>query len=116
MRFVLVLMFAACGGKAAVENGDCSDAVAHAQGVSEKAMPNGVDPKMADRMKAMMAAATKAMTDACTTDKWSPDVLTCLKAASTNGDLVKCQQLLTPEQSAALTKAVTEATSAIKRK
>jgi small lipoprotein (TIGR04454 family) len=115
MRFVLVLVLAGCGSKA-VENGDCSDAVAHAQSVSEKAMPNGLDPKMADRMKATMAAATKAMTDACTADKWSPDALACLKAASTNEDLAKCQKLLTPEQSANVTKAVNQAASAIKPK
>src|SRR5262249_39048870 len=38
----------------------------------------------------------------------------CLKSASTADDLIKCQKLLTPEQSAAVTKAVTAATSSIK--
>jgi hypothetical protein len=82
MRFAFVLVFlAACGTKSGGGGGDCADAVSHAQSISEKGMPSGIDPKMAERMKATMVAATKAMTDACTTDSWSPDVVACLKGA-----------------------------------
>jgi len=114
MRIVLLLLLAACGSKASVDNGSCSEAVANAQAVSEKAMPTGLDPKMADRMHAMMEAATKVMTEACTNDKWAPDVLTCLKSATTSQDLTNCQKMLTPEQSAAVTKAIKQAASGVK--
>ncbi len=116
MRLVLFLILAACGSKASVEPTDCTDAVAHAQAVSEKSMQPGMNPKMVDRMKAMMAAATTAMTETCQADKWSPEVLACLKAANTPPDLASCEKLMTPEQAAHVTKAVTQATSAIKPK
>src|SRR5262245_44988992 len=109
---VVVLIFAACGGKTG--SGDCADAVGHSQSISESKIPPGQDPKMTERTKAMIAAASKAMIESCTSDKWSVEVIGCLKSASTQDDLVKCQKLLTPEQSAAVTKAVTAALSLIK--
>lgn len=114
MRLWFALIVAACGSKASVEPAACTDAVAHAQAVSEKSMQSGLNPKLADRMTAMMAAATAAMTRTCQADKWSPEVLACLEAAKTSPDLASCEKLLTQEQSARLTKAVTQATSAIK--
>jgi hypothetical protein len=111
MRFVLLLL-AACGSKAS--DRECTDAVAHAQSISAKAMPTSADRKMAARITEMMDAVTKVMTNACVADKWSPEVLTCLAGAATSDDLMRCQKLLTPEQSANITKSVTRATSALK--
>jgi len=113
-QLALLVILAACGSKGGASSGDCADGVGHARAISESKMPAGADPKMLDRMKEMMAAASKAMIETCTNDKWSAEVIACLKTATTDDDLVKCQKMLTPEQQTAVQKAVSAATSSIK--
>src|SRR5258707_14752544 len=105
---ILVLALIGCGAKKDSGAGACSDAIA-----------KGVDAMMAagaKRMEAMGAAAADmkakmdeaavklkgVITNRCTEDKWSSEVIDCYGKATSRDELKTCRAKLPPEQSAKL--------------
>jgi len=108
-------LFAGCkkGGSAASQ---CSDAVSKGvdkmiamrqQKLDEQgsAMPPELKARMEERAKKMGEVAgslKQAITNRCTEDKWSADVIKCYGGAASMEELRKCRQMLPQDQQAKL--------------
>jgi hypothetical protein len=104
-------LFAGCkkGGSAASQ---CSDAVtksvdkmiaARKQRLDEQgsALPPELKARMEERSKKMdevSGALKQAMTNRCTEDKWSADVIKCYDGAGSMEEIRKCRQMLPADQ------------------
>ena len=111
MIALMVVTVCACGkGKGASD--DCAAAASHlTQSTTDsvKDMPESVRSKVA----AAIPKITNAIAKSCRDDRWSADVLTCIKDMKSTADGKACESKLTPEQGAHVRKAVDEAQASV---
>jgi hypothetical protein len=98
--FLALSLFAGCkkGGSAASQ---CADAIG--KGVDKMVATGNVQGSaLPPELKARMEAVKTTMTNRCTEDKWSPDVMKCYAEAGGMQDLRKCREMLPPDQQSKL--------------
>jgi hypothetical protein len=99
---LVALLVAACGKKASQPKaGDCAATVDKAMSLSKE------DYKKSNVADTTLPKIRESALQRCTEDKWSNDVHTCLSAAKSSDDVIKCQGKMTKEQQDNLGKAIT---------
>ena len=110
MKVILFLSMLAlgCGSKKAGSASACSDAVTKgvdtmmAAGAKRMEAMGGMPPEMKQKMDDAAVKLKQVITNRCTEDKWSTEIIDCYQKATTREDLKACRAKLPPEQSAKL--------------
>jgi hypothetical protein len=103
--FCTALAFLGC--KKGSSASSCADAVTKGVDTMTAAGAKRMESAPPDMKAKMEEAATKlkgVMTNRCTEDKWSADVISCYAAAAKREDLRNCRAKLPPEQATKLQK------------
>ena len=95
MKFGLVLLIAACSGKATPDCAHAVDGAIDRMVLDAKArMP----PAAAANVARVVPQMKTSITAACVDDKWAPEVVACVDRAGTQAALDECDKMLTPDQ------------------
>lgn len=93
---LLVVVLAACQR----HKSTCEPAVSGAIDRLVAEMRGKMAPPVAANIARVVPTMKQSITQACETDKWSPQVIECISNASGRSALDACDQLLTPQQRA----------------